>query len=184
VEWCDLEDREPVRSATEEEFMNCLKATVTLVGLGLLSVLTTGCATLLTRPTQGIPVSSTPTGAHTSLECDGVTTPGGDTPTVIQVQRRAESCVITLSREGFEPQSIALEQKVDPRFWANLGLNGVFVSVLLAADPAVSLGGALLLLGGGTSAPWVIDVMDQRKSRHSPGKVNVLLVPVGGAPSR
>ena len=79
------------------------------------------CATITTGTHETITVTSSPAAAVASLTCGG----GQDfqpqpTPATFTIRRNGGDCLVTLTKEGFEQRVIAIEQGVNPAYWANL----------------------------------------------------------------
>ena len=79
--------------------------------LAVLCLAATGCATMVNRSTESIGVTSNPPGAVVSVDCGNVPLYGGLTPTTIKVPRTAESCSITVAKEGFAEEHIDFEKQ-------------------------------------------------------------------------
>jgi hypothetical protein len=77
----------------------------------LLCLVATGCASMVNRPYEEIPVTSEPPGAVVSVDCGDAPVYGGTTPAVIEVSRLAETCGITVAKEGFAEQHIDFERQ-------------------------------------------------------------------------
>jgi hypothetical protein len=78
-----------------------------------------GCATMVNRPVEQIPVSSDPAGAVVSVDCGNAPLYGGTTPTVIEVPRAAESCSITVAKEGYAERRVEFERQISKATRAN-----------------------------------------------------------------
>ena len=70
-----------------------------------------GCASVVNRPYEDITVASDPAGAVVSVECGDAPVYGGKTPTVVRVSRLAETCAITVAKEGFAEQHVDFERQ-------------------------------------------------------------------------
>ena len=98
----------------------------------VLALFATGCATAVNRRTERIPVRSDPPGAVVSVDCGTAPLYGGTTPTVIEVSRLAETCSITIAKEGFAEQHIEFERQIS-RATAVNRVGGVLGGTFLAA---------------------------------------------------
>jgi hypothetical protein len=80
-------------------------------GFCILLLSLAGCASVVNRPYEEIAVTSEPPGAVVSVDCGDAPVYGGVTPAVIYVSRLAETCGITVAKEGFAEQTIAFERQ-------------------------------------------------------------------------
>jgi hypothetical protein len=78
------------------------------------------CATIAHGRYQAVPVSSSPSGANVTLECNGHVKNAGVTPTIVRVKRRAPECRITLEKDGYQPASVVFAKSVSSWIWGNL----------------------------------------------------------------
>jgi hypothetical protein len=102
--------------------------TLWIVPLLLLSA----CATAINTPYQHVPVTSDPPGAFVIVDCGKAPHDGGVTPAAVTLDRAAEHCAITLSKQGYEPKSIAFERQTSRVVAANRGLGvvtGIFTGL-------------------------------------------------------
>ena len=74
-------------------------------------LIATGCATVVNRSSQRVPVTSDPSGAVVSVDCGQAALYGGTTPTTIELPRNADSCSITLAKEGYAEEHIDLQRQ-------------------------------------------------------------------------
>ena len=86
-----------------------------------------GCASVSRGTTENISISSTPAGA--TAEVSGLDIPTACvTPCVVQAKRSAD-IIVTVNKEGYEPQVIPLTKEVPPTgaagFAGNILLGGV-----------------------------------------------------------
>ena len=79
--------------------------------LGVVLLLTTGCATMVNGRYQTITVESYPSGAGLEVECGDGRRAAGATPTRVSVRRAAEYCTLTFTRAGYEPRTIELSHQ-------------------------------------------------------------------------
>lgn len=110
----------------------------------------TGCASIVKGTTQEIPVSSEPTGARVSVDGN----PSGTTPTKVTLSRK-QNHMVTLEKDGYQPENIAITK---------------------------SIGGAVVgnLLAGGLIG-WGVDAMTGAQYNLHPETINARLHQAGGA---
>lgn len=144
--------------------------------LALLFLPLAACATMTTGTNEKINVSSSPSEATATLVCDGHPEGEGLTPIVFTIRRNAGDCTLTLRKEGFEEQTHALSQGVNPAYWGNM----VF-------SPLVPAGAFLTVLGdsgekaigvGALAAAWAIfgtDFHTGAVHAHKPASVDAVL---------
>ena len=148
------------------------------------ALLASGCATMVNRPFERIPVTSDPAGAVVSVDCGNAPLFGGTTPTVIEVPRAAETCAITVAKEGYAEQRVEFERQLSRATLAN-EVPGVVAGTILSVA-------ALALVwetedfdfvvdayrGGhyiGAEAGHAVDRKTGAAYKWVPGKVNVKL---------
>ena len=75
----------------------------------------TGCATLTSGPMKRVTINSQPSGAV-------VRTENGDTKSTPTIMRFPgyKNQIISIEKEGYEPQSLILTKRFQARFWCNL----------------------------------------------------------------
>jgi hypothetical protein len=149
------------------------------ISLALLApVLLASCATMTTGRFEEIRVSSSPGQADVALVCQGQPSGEGKTPVVFKIRRNAGDCTLTLRKDGFAEQTIAIEQGVNPAYWANMIFSPVPPAGLFVAlgdgpdDKAIGVG----LLGAGL-AIFGTDFWTGAVHQHKPGSVDVVLKP-------
>lgn len=76
----------------------------------LLLVLAAGCATV-DDSTERIRVRSQPAGALVTVDCGSERMDAGTTPLTILIDREADTCLVTLAKEGFAPRRVALRRE-------------------------------------------------------------------------
>lgn len=119
------------------------------IGLSLLILLTSGCATIMDGSTQAVTFQSNPDEVLVTL----VTRErGGDpenpvwhdafralgkTPLTIQLDRGAGKSVV-FSKSGYKPLTIALTTGTNPNFWGNIMFGGFFGSTTDSASGAIT----------------------------------------------
>jgi len=99
------------------------------MALFLLALLTVGCATMVNDQRETIAVRSEPAGAVVSVECGSSPVYGGVTPANIVIERTADPCAVTIAKEGFAEQHIALERQLSKATKGNK-VGGVVVGSL------------------------------------------------------
>ena len=138
-------------------------------------IFTQGCATVHHGRHQTISVVSDPAGANVEVRC-GKTQPTAVTPTKVRLPRRVEQCSLTLSRSGFQSETVVFSSSPSGWVWANFagpivgGVSGVtrqsdqaFVDFLFGA----LLGGVGFGIDALTGAAWELE----------PAEVELELVP-------
>lgn len=121
----------------------------TLAVLLLISVFgLTGCASVAHGGYQQVSVVSSPAGAAVVADCGRGPKDAGETPAVVKVSRKAERCLITVSKEGYADETVVLKRHLSGWVWGNLFLPYVVPGVLID------------LYGGGAykRAPGSVDV--------------------------
>ena len=142
---------------------------------GAACVLLTGCATILNRSEEPIPVTSSPPGATAAIECEGGVRAIGTTPATLSIPRTSQGCVLTISKDGFATKTIAMERGYGGAFWSNWG-----AASLVPASFGAYFGGAdgwEYVLGTGVigALGFVVDRANGRGYRHFPDVVDVVL---------
>jgi hypothetical protein len=102
------------------------------------SLAAAGCVTAR----QVVRVYSDPPGAAIRVDCDGLARSSGHTPGVVALSRRALECAVTLSRPGYETQTLRFE-----RFGAPINPQTIKSGLLIGGLSAVGTA-----LSGGTSS--------------------------------
>lgn len=117
--------------------------------LPLVSLLS-GCATIVKGTTQEIPIASDPTGVRIAINGS----PAGTTPTKVTLSRK-QNHMITLEKEGYESESVAVTK---------------------------SMGGAVAgnIIAGGLVG-WGVDAVSGAQYNLHPETVNVRMRPVAPA---
>lgn len=112
-----------------------------------------GCATLMSGPTQQISINSNPEGANVTLDSH----PLGTTPLVTSI-KRGESKTLVLTKEGYKPASATMESQTNGWvFW-----NAVFLTPGVLSTTTDSNTGAI--------------------RKYAPDRYMVTLVPGGAGP--
>jgi len=139
--------------------MKTLLAIVLLCSLFLLNA----CATVAHGKYQEVPVLSNPAGAEVLTDCGKGAESKGLTPVVVKLDRKADRCVITLKKDGYDDSSAIVKRHLSGWFWCNIFL------------PYVTVSGAL------------VNLYDGAAYKRTPGAVKVTLMPsrdAGAATSR
>lgn len=136
--------------------MKTLFAIAVLCSLFLLNA----CATVAHGKYQEVPVLSQPTGAEVITDCGKGPEPKGPTPVVVKLDRKADRCVITLKKDGYDDSSAIVKRHLSGWFWCNVFL------------PYVTVPGAL------------VDLYDGAAYKQVPGSVKVTLLPSRGGELR
>ena len=92
------------------------------------AVLLTGCATVAHGRYQQIPISSNPEGAAVLLDCGRGAADAGVTPVVVKMPRKASYCLVTLTRDGYEPATVTFGRHWSGWVWTNLFLGDWFLA--------------------------------------------------------
>lgn len=138
-------------------------------------VLAQGCATVQNGRHQDIAVVTDPAGANVEVRC-GEPQPPAVTPATVRLRRGVEGCSLTLTREGFQPETVVLDAVPSRWFWANFagpaiggtigmtrGSDQAFVDFLIGA----AVGGIGFGLDAVTRSMW----------EYEPARVERKLVP-------
>jgi hypothetical protein len=88
--------------------------------IGLVALLTTGCATIIHGTRQDVGISSTPTGASVTIDSMQF----GTTP-VFSKLRRKENHVVRISLPGYQPTDLTLTSSVSGWVWGNVVIGGL-----------------------------------------------------------
>ncbi len=147
-----------------------------LLLFGCLSLVS--CATLSTGRDEQIRVGTSPSQANATLVCDGKPSGEGLTPIEFKIRRNAGDCNLTLRKEGFEEQTVAIEQGVNPAYWTNMLFSPLVPAggLLVLGDSGEKvLGAAFLGLG---YAIFSTDFRTGAVHAHKPATVDVVLRPV------
>ncbi len=93
---------------------------VPLCAFILTNGLLTGCATIVKGTTQEIPVASDPENADVSADGQIM----GQTPIDISLTRKRDH-LVTISKSGFRPKTIAITKSTGGAVWGNILLGGL-----------------------------------------------------------
>ncbi|MEO8036067.1 MAG: hypothetical protein ABI837_16650 [Acidobacteriota bacterium] len=91
-----------------------------VIAVTLLSLGATGCASIVHGRHQQVAVVSDPAGATVIADCGNGPRTAGETPVVVKVSRKADRCLITIRKEGFEDESVVLARHLSGWLWGNL----------------------------------------------------------------
>jgi hypothetical protein len=150
-----------------------------LIGITLLLLALTGCATTTQGPLQRIEIESDPSGAAVDAIRCGVSIGALETPTTIMVSRRAKRCLISISHSGYYTAVVPLERVISDRLDGNFDAMGIadcddcgrpFVESMALA--VVGLAGAL--------AGVVVDAASGAMYELQPSSFFVELEPLDG----
>ncbi len=144
-----------------------------------------GCGTIVHGPTQQLSVNSTPPGATARATCNDGSSVEATTPGTLLLRRNAEGCSITVSKGGYESQTVALTRtKSSAVFGGNVGaalpsmLAGGLVGLLVCRNnESVAFGCVLLGGAAGLLFPGYLDARSGAMYTQQPGKVDVVLKP-------
>ena len=133
--------------------LRSLKSTITLpiiVCISALAALSSGCATIVKGSTQDVPISSTPAGAHVTV--DGRS--AGTTPTTVAMDRQLYH-MVTVELENFEMEHVVITNSIGGAVAGNiigLGLLGGALDVASGAAYDLNPDSVTLLLRAKTSS--------------------------------
>ena len=107
-----------------------------LICLGLIAILLTGCASIISGRMQSIPVSSNPTGAKVTY--NGQTQ---QTPCTIILDRKSPVIQLTIEKEGHEPVMVRLEKSLNGWVFGNViwGLFGGIIGVAIDSSTGAAM---------------------------------------------
>jgi hypothetical protein len=153
----------------------------------LVALFTAGCASMVNGKFQNIPVTSTPPHAAIELACPGrEPAHAGYTPATLHLLRQDDGCTITLSKLGYDEETIRFERAVSPA----TALNVVPGTVLGAASGLFAYLGSLVVLpepiasdignsafAAAASAPEAVDERTGAAFELVPREIHVRLAP-------
>ena len=79
-----------------------------------------GCATIMHGTTQGIGITSTPSGASITVDKQGY----GETPAVVKLDRKSTH-VVKLELAGYHPLEMTVKRSVSGWAWGNIVFGGL-----------------------------------------------------------
>jgi uncharacterized protein YceK len=88
--------------------------------IGMVGLLTTGCATVIHGTRQDVGISSTPTGASVTID----SIQSGTTPVFAKL-RRKENHVVSITLPGYQPMDLTLMSSVSGWVWGNIAIGGL-----------------------------------------------------------
>lgn len=100
--------------------------------LAALSLTFGGCASIIKGTTQQIPIASEPSGARVTVDGN----PAGTTPTTVTLSRK-QNHMVTLEKEGFETENVAITKSIGGAVAGNIiagGLIGWGVDAMTGAQ--------------------------------------------------
>ena len=134
-----------------------------------------GCATVHHGRYQDVMVVSEPAGATDDLRC-GKQQPSAVTPATVRLPRRVEECSLTLTRAGFQSETVLFDSIPSGWLWGNFAgpIAGGVIGATRGSDQAFIdfLGGAIL--GG---AGFAIDALTGAMWQLEPAGVDRKLAP-------
>lgn len=147
------------------------------------SLVGTGCSTMAHGRYQNVPVTSAPAGAHVDVDCGDVPRDGGTTPATVKLRRGADRCLLTLTKDGFAPESVTMQKRVAGTTWLNAApslMVGLGVGAALAAGSILSNdnsanNGAMAGLAVGAAVPLLVDGSTGAMYKQTPEQVSVTL---------
>ncbi len=106
----------------------------------LFSLLITGCASIVSKSSYPITISSNPTEANVTVtNSDGNVVYTGKTPVATSLKAnkgffKRENYEVRFSKEGYDDTTVPLRTKVDGWYWGNIVFGGIIG--LFIVDPA------------------------------------------------
>jgi hypothetical protein len=137
-----------------------MKIRLAMLALLVCALFLNACATVAHGKYQEIPVLSKPAGAEVLTDCGKGVESAGQTPVVVRLSRKADRCVITLKKDGYEDSSAIVKRHLSGWFWCNVFL------------PYVTVPGAL------------VDLYDGAAYKKAPAAVKVTMTPSRMADAR
>jgi hypothetical protein len=110
------------------------------LGLLVLLLIVSGCATIISGTTDNVLVKSTPSGVPFTIQNkSGVTVVGGVTPTKVQLKRgdgyfNDEVYKVNYVIKGFYPQTSVIAASINPWYFGNLIFGGIIIGGIII-DP-------------------------------------------------
>lgn len=145
--------------------------------LPLLALFGVSCASITSGRHETIAVTSSPAGADANLVCERQSATAV-TPAKITIRRNVGNCILTISKDEFEPAVVHIEQGVNPMYWGNMIFTPVppaGLYVLALGDSEEKAIGAGLLAAG--AVIFGTDFYTGAVHVHRPGVVDVVLKP-------
>jgi hypothetical protein len=134
---------------------------------------------MTTGTRESLIVGSSPAGADATLVCEGLRAGSGVTPATITIRRNAGDCDLTIAKDGYQSQTVHIEQGVNPAYWPNMIASpllpvGAWVT-LLGDDASDKRTGTALIAAG--AVVIFTDFCTGAIHRHRPDKIDVTLKP-------
>ena len=111
-----------------------------ILACAVAALLTTGCATIVSKSTQTMMLTSVPDGATVRItNKSGVAVNSSSTPSTVTLKKgrgyfKPETYTLSFSKEGYKPVDITVRGSVNGWYFGNLIFGGLIG--LLAVDPA------------------------------------------------
>ena len=109
-----------------------------VVALLVIAGFTVNCASIAHGTRQDISVQSTPSNADVVVKCaKDAAFNAPPTPAEITLKRNRGGCLITVSKDGYEPRTFRLTRQLSGWYIANILIGGVIGLIIDAADGAM-----------------------------------------------
>lgn len=152
--------------------------------ISVIALLLAGCGSMSHGGTQSISVNSTPPGATARATCNDGSAAEAVTPGTLLLRRNAEGCSVTIGKDGYESQVVALTRGKSAAMVANVptsivsALGGVFAGALLCSRNENAMG-TCAAAGGllGLFLPGYLDAKTGAMYVQRPERVDVTLRP-------
>ena len=111
-----------------------------ILACAVAALLTTGCATIVSKSTQTMTLTSVPDGATVRItNKSGVAVNSSSTPSTVTLKKgrgyfKPETYTLSFSKEGYKPVDITVRGSVNGWYFGNVIFGGLIG--LLAVDPA------------------------------------------------
>lgn len=113
----------------------------TIFACSLLSamILLSSCASIVSKSTYPVSINSSPNGANVSItNANGATVYSGTTPSLTNLKASkkymsGEKYTVTITKEGYQDQTIYITSKIDGWYWGNILFGGLIG--MLIVDP-------------------------------------------------
>ncbi|MFH1771435.1 MAG: PEGA domain-containing protein [Candidatus Omnitrophota bacterium] len=138
-----------------------MKKYISIITL-VMFVFVSGCATIMQGTTQGVGISSTPTGADVTVD----NIEKGKTPIVVELKRK-DNHFVKIKMDGYLPYETTFTRSTSGWVWGNLAFGGL---IGLAVD---AISGGIYKL-----TPTEINAVLQANNQSSLSKDGVLYVTV------
>jgi hypothetical protein len=153
----------------------------------LLALVTVRCATVTLGRYQTVPVESNPSGAAVRVSCGDYERDAGVTPVKVELLRKAETCTLTLTKDGYEPETVEFQRGRSAMVYGNIvpgfftgtltGAGAGLVAVLAEASDEVIIGAFAAGFATGAGLPALVDEATGAMYKHQPERVEVALRP-------